>query len=66
MMVVAMSFMMKPITPMSAVPRKQIFIESQSSLLPGFVARRSNLLAEERNDLMLLIVYSSRKLNIEV
>jgi hypothetical protein len=48
---VEISLMTNPITPISAIPRKQIFIESQSSLRPGFVAKRNNLRAEERNDL---------------
>jgi len=64
-MLVAMSFMMKPIIPTNAVPRKQIFIESQSSLLPGFVARCSNLLAEARNDLILLMLYSLANSTLE-
>jgi len=41
---------MKPIPPMAMVPRKHIFIESQSSVLPGFVASFSNLDAEIKND----------------
>jgi hypothetical protein len=41
-----MSLIMKPIPPIATVPRKQIFIESQSSVLPGFVASFSNLDAD--------------------
>jgi hypothetical protein len=37
---------MKPIPPMAIMPRKHIFIESQSSVLPGFVASFSNLDAD--------------------
>ena len=40
---------MKPIPPIAAVPRKQIFIESHSSVLPGFVANFSNLDADWKN-----------------
>jgi hypothetical protein len=32
-------------------PKKHIFIESQSSVLPGFVASFSNLDAAAKNDL---------------
>jgi hypothetical protein len=41
-----MSWITKPIPPIAIVPRKQIFIESQSSVLPGFVASFSNLDAD--------------------
>ena len=46
-----MSLIKKPIPPMAMVPKKQIFIESQSSVLPGFVASFSNLDADIKNDL---------------
>ena len=36
---------------MAIVPKKHIFIESQSSVLPGFVASFSNLDADVKNDL---------------
>jgi hypothetical protein len=36
---------------MASMPKKQIFIESHSSLLPGFVASFSNLDADLKNDL---------------
>jgi hypothetical protein len=53
--------------PISAVPSMQIFIESQSSLRPGLVAKCSNLLADEMKDLTACaIVYSLPKLNIDV
>jgi hypothetical protein len=42
---------MKPIPPIAMVPRKHIFIESQSSVLPGLVASFSNLDADVKNDL---------------
>jgi len=42
---------MKPIPPITMVPRKHIFIESQSSVLPGLVASFSNLDAAVKNDL---------------
>jgi len=32
------SLMMNPIKPIAPMPRKQIFIDSQSSLVPGFTA----------------------------
>jgi len=41
-----MSLIMKPIPPMAMMPKKHIFIESQSSVLPGFVASFSNLDAD--------------------
>jgi hypothetical protein len=37
---------MKPIPPIAMVPNRHIFIESQSSVLPGFVASFSNLDAD--------------------
>ena len=43
--------MMKPTPPIAIVPRRHIFIESQSSVLPGFVASLYNLEADLRNDL---------------
>jgi hypothetical protein len=46
-----MSWIMKPIPPIAMVPRKHIFIESQSSVLPGLVASFSNLDADVKNDL---------------
>jgi hypothetical protein len=59
--------MMKPTMPISAVPSMQIFIESQSSLRPGLVARCNSLLADEMKDLTACaIVYSLPKLNINV
>ena len=42
---------MKPIPPMTIVPKKQIFIESHSSVLPGFVASFSNRDTDVKNDL---------------
>jgi hypothetical protein len=36
---------------MAIMPRKQILIESQSSVLPGFLASFSNLLHELRKDI---------------
>jgi hypothetical protein len=52
------SLTIKPIKPISAMPRKQIFIESQSSLLPGFVANLSSLFEAERNDLNPMVYLS--------
>lgn len=46
-----MNLMTKPITPMTRIPSRQILIDSQSSLLPGFLASLSNLLHDLRNDL---------------
>jgi len=46
-----MNLMIKPITPMTVIPRAQILIDSQSSLLPGFLASLSNLEHDLRNDL---------------
>jgi hypothetical protein len=37
---------MKPIPPIATMPKKQIFIDSQSSVLPGFVASFSSLDAD--------------------
>lgn len=36
----------KPIPPMAKIPIKQIFIDSHSSVRPGFVASFSNLDAD--------------------
>jgi hypothetical protein len=43
--------MINPIPPTAAIPRKQIFMESQSSLLSGFLESFSNLELDLRNDL---------------
>jgi hypothetical protein len=45
-----MSWIRKPIPPITMMPKKHIFIESQSSVLPGFVASFSNLDADAKND----------------
>ncbi len=45
------SLIMKPTMPTTAIPNEQIFIDCQSSDLPGFVANFSNRLADCRNDL---------------
>jgi len=45
-----MSLIKKPNAPTTATPSKQIFIESQSSVLPGFLASLSNLEADLRKD----------------
>jgi hypothetical protein len=37
------SLMMKPINPIAPIPKRQILIDSQSSLLPGFTASFSVL-----------------------
>jgi hypothetical protein len=34
---------MKPINPTASTPKKHIFIDSQSSSIPGFLANLSNL-----------------------
>jgi hypothetical protein len=39
------NFMTKPTIPMTPMPKKQIFIDNQSSLLPGFIASFSVLAA---------------------
>lgn len=41
---------MNPIPPITIMPRKQIFIDSHSSVLPGFVASFSNRDADVKND----------------
>jgi len=46
-----MSFIKNPSTPITKTPSRQIFMESQSSLLPGFLASLSNLVHDLRNDL---------------
>jgi len=43
-------FIRKPIPPMAITPRKHIFIDSHSSVLPGFLASFSNLDADSKND----------------
>jgi len=40
------SLIKKPIPPIAIVPKKQIFIDSQSSVLPGFLANFSSLDAD--------------------
>jgi len=47
-----MNLIMKPTTPMTIMPKKQILIESHSSSLPGFLASFSNFAAELKNDRM--------------
>jgi len=42
---------MYPMTPIAAMPKRQIFTESHSSSLPGFLASFSSLAAELKNDL---------------
>jgi hypothetical protein len=42
---------MKPIPPIAIMPRTHIFIDSHSSVLPGFVASFSNLDDDCKNDL---------------
>jgi hypothetical protein len=37
------SLMTKPINPIAPIPKRQIFTDSQSSLLPGFTASFSVL-----------------------
>jgi hypothetical protein len=59
----AMSLMMKPITPIATVPSRHIFIESQSSLLPGFVASFNNLEADWKNDLIPKVHRTFSKIN---
>jgi len=56
-----MSLMMKPTPPIAAVPRRHIFIESQSSLLPGFVASLSSLELDLRNDLSPMVFRTFQK-----
>jgi hypothetical protein len=41
-----MSLIRKPIPPIAKIPIKHIFSDSQSSVLPGFVASLSNLDAD--------------------
>jgi len=45
------SLMINPIIPIAPMPRMHIFIDSQSSLLPGFVASFSVFAHCARNDL---------------
>ena len=45
------NFIMNPTAPITRVPSKQILIESQSSLLPGFSASLSNLAHDLKKDL---------------
>lgn len=42
---------MNPTTPITMIPRKQIFTENQSSLMPGFLASLTNLEHDLRNDI---------------
>lgn len=48
---------MNPMRPMAPTPRKQIFIDSQSSLVPGFIASFSVLAAWDRKFLRFTMVY---------
>jgi hypothetical protein len=45
-----MNFIKNATAPTAKTPRKQIFTESQSSLLPGFFASRNSLEDDLRND----------------
>jgi hypothetical protein len=56
-----MSFMMKPTPPIAIVPSRHIFIESQSSVLPGFVASFNNLEADLKNDLSPKVPHTFQK-----
>jgi len=58
-----MSLMMKPTPPIAMVPSRHIFIESQSSLLPGFVESLSNLEHDLRNDLTPKVPRTFQKIN---
>ena len=42
--------MIKPITPMTKIPSRQILTDSQISLLPGFLASLNNREHDLRND----------------
>jgi hypothetical protein len=46
------SLITKPMPPITATPNKHILIDSQSSVLPGFVASFSNLDADVKNVLI--------------
>jgi len=46
-----MNLMIKPITPMTRIPSRQILIDNQSSLLPGFLASFNNREHDLRKDL---------------
>jgi len=52
------NLIMKPMTPMTPMPKTQIFIDSQSSLLPGFLESFSNLALEDRKSLKPKDVFS--------
>jgi len=54
---------MNPTKPIATVPRKQIFMESQSSLLPGFVASFSNLEHDLRNDISPMVPRTLSKIS---
>jgi hypothetical protein len=55
--------MIKPTNPIAPMPRKHIFIDSQSSLAPGFTASFSVFALRDRNDLTLMV---RRTLNISI
>jgi len=46
-----MNLMTKPIAPIATTPKMQIFTDSHTSSLPGFLANFSILAAELKNDL---------------
>jgi hypothetical protein len=53
--------MTKPTSPMAPMPKKHIFIDSHSSLFPGFTESFSVLAHPDRNDLKPMV---HRNLNI--
>jgi len=53
-----MNFIKNAIAPIARIPRKQIFTESQSSVLPGFFASFNSLAEDLRNDFSPKVVRS--------
>jgi hypothetical protein len=56
--------MMKPMTPTAPKPMKHIFIDSQSSLFPGFTASFNVLAHCDRNDLKPMSLPELNTLNL--
>jgi hypothetical protein len=53
-----MNFIKNATAPTTKIPRKQIFTDSQSSLLPGFFASFNSLAEDLRNDFSPKVVRS--------
>jgi hypothetical protein len=56
------NLIMNPISPTAPIPKKQIFIDSQSSLFPGFTASFSVLAHWDRNDLKPIVFNTSHNI----